>query len=204
MGGKPALAHVIETLRCVSFLSGIHVSTDDAEIAEIAEGVGASCLGPRSPELSDDRATFIDLIRQDIPRFQSAHPEDHEVLFVLATAALLPAQIYEDACRVWLDKRPDVLMSCEPNFPWFAMTQKDDGFWSPVFPDKVLRNTQDLPRCVVDAGLFYFFDQRVVTRNRSLKLVDRLMPYLVPMQYRGDIDTLEDWEELERKFLLRR
>jgi N-acylneuraminate cytidylyltransferase len=191
----------VETLARLPFLSGVHVSTDDPEIAAVAEAAGATCLSPRAARLSDDKATFIDLIRDDIPRYWAVHGGDREVLFVLATAILVPAGVYADAHRVWQSQRPDVLMSCETDFPWFAMTRKADGYWTPVFPEKVLSNTQDLPPSLVDAGLFYFFDHTVVADAPSLKLVDRLMPYMVPRDYLGDIDTAEDWSLLEKRFV---
>ncbi len=201
LGGKPIIAHVIETLRSLDFISAVHVSTDDAEIKAVAERHGAVCLDLRAPGLSDDSAGFIDLIRDDVPRFVAAHGGDTEVLFALATAALVPASLLCEAHAVYRKERPDVLMSCEPASPWWDMIRKEDGFWWPLYPDKVLINSQDLPLAMVDAGLFYFFDQPTVTRFESVKLVPRLRAFEVPSCFSGDIDTLDDWDLLEYKYV---
>ena len=127
LAGKPILGRVIEALRDLSFINAVHVSTDDDEIAEVATSFGATCLAPRSPDLADSQSGFTDLIRNDIPRYVEANDGDSEVLFVLATAALVPPSIYEDAWKVYEKDRPEILMSCEPyDEPiWWAFEQKN-------------------------------------------------------------------------------
>lgn len=202
LGGKPIIAHVIETLRSLPFLSRVYVSTDDQEIRRIAEGCGAQCLAPRDASLADSQSGFTDLIRRDIPRYIEANNGDYEVLFALATAALVPADVYRQAYEMYRAAQPEILMSCEP-YPepaWWALCQKPDGFWFPLFPDKVLINSQDLPPTLTDSGLFYFFDQRVMSQYDCHKSADRLQAYVVPHQYRCDVNNKEDWERLEWKY----
>jgi CMP-N,N'-diacetyllegionaminic acid synthase len=199
LGDRPVIVHVIEALQALDWITTVYVSTDDVRIQEVAEGVGAQCLGLRAPELSNDRAGFAELIHHDIPRFAS-HAADREVLFALATAALVPPSIYADAHRHFVASKPDILMSCETAHPFWAMTQKPDGFWWPLFPDKVLTNSQNLPKSLVDAGLFYMFDISNMQRFQSVKLADRVQSYEVPCAYTVDVDTLEDWDLLEYKY----
>lgn len=202
LDGKPVLAHVIDTIRQLDFLKQVYVSTDSPEIVRIAETSGATCLDLRRANLADHRAGFIDLIREDLPRFSAATEGDREVLFVLATAALVPPHVLTDAYTVYEREAPEILMSCEryPVSPYWAMVKKPDGFWQALFPDKVLVNSQDLPETLVDAGLFYFFSLDTMSAYSSVKLVDRLMAYEVDRRYAVDVDTSEDWRELERKF----
>lgn len=202
LAGKPILGRVIEALKALSFIDAVHVSTDDAEIADVAMSFGAVCLAPRSADLADSQSGFTDLIRNDIPRYVEANDGDSEVLFVLATAALVPSSIYEDAWKVYAEDRPEILMSCEPyDEPiWWAFEQKADGFWFPVFPDKVLTNSQDLPPSLTDSGLFYMFDQKIMSAFDCHKLADRLQAFVVPHEYRCNVDNEEDWERLEWKF----
>lgn len=197
LAGVPVLARVIQTLRQLEFLSGVYVSSDDPEIIAVAEATGARCLGPRAPELSGDGPGFLDLVRDDLPRFIAAENGDDEVLFVLATAALVPPTVFREAHALWQQRQPDIVMSCEKAHPWWAMTQKPDGYWAPITPEKVFFNSQDLPPSLVDAGLFYFFRQPILSRFTSLKIVDRLLPFVVPAKYAVDVDTEEDWDLLE-------
>ncbi|WP_417845200.1 cytidylyltransferase domain-containing protein [Thalassospira povalilytica] len=201
LGGKPIVAHVIEQVLQLTFVTDVFVSTDDAEIKDVAESFGAQCGALRDPCLSNSKAGFIDLIKQDIPRY-CREAEDDEVLFCLATAALVPSEVYISAYEEYTISQPDILMSCEP-YPepvWWALQQKEDGYWHPMYPDKVLINSQDLPKTLTDSGLFYFFNQRNMNRFSSHKIVEKLQAFEVPHQYRCDVNDEEDWERLEWKF----
>lgn len=202
LGGKPIIGHVIETLCSLDFITRVHVSTDDPEIAAVAEDFGASCMDLRDAELAGDAPGFTDLMRYDIPRYADANGGDKQVLFALATAALVPEAVYRDACAVFRDKRPELLMACEhfSSSPFWALVYKPDGYVTPLFPDKVLINSQDLPEAVTDSGLFYMFDLDDAVRYDSHKDMERLLPYLVPDEYCADIDRPEDWDLLEYKY----
>jgi CMP-N-acetylneuraminic acid synthetase len=203
LGGKPVLVHVIETLKGLGFLTNVHVSTDDPEITGIADSCGAECLGLRAKEISDDDSTFIDLIHKDINRFSTVNDDDREVLFVLPTAALVPEEIYCKGWETYVEKRPEVLMSVEtfPGVsPIWALEQKEDGYWRPLLPERVLESSNNPPSIVADAGLFYFFNLDVMKNYKSLMLVDPLMTFTVPDEFTCDVDTMEDWERLERKY----
>jgi pseudaminic acid cytidylyltransferase len=202
LGGLPILARVVETLKTLDFLSGVYVSTDDSNVREVAERSGAISLEPRSSLLSDDKAGFIDLMHHDLDRFAENNGSEREVLFVLATAALVPAKIYTEAHNVYREKKPDILMSCESfnSPPWWALTLDADGNWKPAFPEWILTNSQDLPPAVTDAGLFYFLNIDRMKRFDSHKTVNRMEAFTVPHQYSVDVDTTKDWEILEQKF----
>jgi|TARA_B100000315_G_C14566877_1_gene583399 CMP-N-acetylneuraminic acid synthetase len=202
LGGKPIIGHVIGNVRQLDFISEVYVSTDNKEIQEISESFGAKTFELRPDELSDDNSGFIDLIHKDIPRYVDAAGGDSEILFVMATAALVPPSLLQDAYSAYLKELPEVLMGCVgyPVSPFLAMVQKEDGYWNPMFPEKVLYNTQDLPKALVDSGLFYFFNQNTLKKYRSVKLVDRLYAYEVNHKYAVDVDTLQDWSVLEEKY----
>ena len=202
LGGSPILTRVIKELKTLNFLSEVYVSTDDENIRDIAEQSGAVSLDPRAPSLSNDQAGFIDLMHHDLDRFANDNGGEREVLFVLATAALVPADIYTEAHNVYRKKEPDILMSCESfnSPPWWALTPDPDGNWKPAFPEWILTNSQDLPPTVTDAGLFYFLNIDRMKHFDSHKTVDRLEAFTVPHQYSVDVDTVDDWEILEKKF----
>jgi CMP-N-acetylneuraminic acid synthetase len=202
VNGTPILARTIANLRKLDFVSRVYVSTDAPEVRDVAEQAGATCLELRDPELSDDKSGFIDLIHHDIGRHSDEAGGDRHVLFVLATACLVPSRIFREAYQVYQENLPDVLMSCEAfhSSPFWAMVKKADGFWKPLFPEKVFINSQDLPDSLVDAGLFYFFDLDTMRKFKSVKLVDRLLAFEIAEDYAVDVDTPADWNRLEEKF----
>lgn len=202
LGGRPIIEHTISRVLDVPSIEQVFVSTDDPEIARVAQAAGAEWLGPRAPELSDDKAGFIDLMHDDLPRHCEKASGDNEVLFVLATAALLRSEIIEDAAQVWRKSDVDILMSVVPytKSPYWALVPDDRGYLKPLFPDKVRINSQDLPPAYTDAGLFYIFDQVRMQNFDSHKDVDCLLPFEIPEGYGVDIDTPEDWAVMENMF----
>jgi pseudaminic acid cytidylyltransferase len=205
LGGRPVLLHVIDSIRAASVAETICVSTDDERIRRVAESSGALVLDPRSKKLSDDRATFMDLLRQDVPRYLKhlrVAENDASILFTLATAALVPPETYRDARKVFLRTRAPILAAtrpCSPS-PFRALVKKGMG-WRPLFPAKLLERSQDLPDAQADAGLFYYLDFETMTGHRGHWFTRKGLVCLgVPGEVSVDVDTLTDWEELERKY----
>jgi pseudaminic acid cytidylyltransferase len=203
LGGLPVLGHVLKTLTRLDSINGVYVSTDDPAIAVVAEKHGGIWLGPREPALSNDKAGFIDLMHRDVPRHCDAAGGDREVLFVLATAALVPVDVYRCAQETWTRCRPNILMSALPyaKSPYWALIPGPDGYLRPLFPKMVRVNSQDLPPAYTDAGLFYIFDVDVMQQFGSHMDVDRLQPFLVDKSYGIDVDAEDDWVALEERFV---
>ena len=60
--GKPMISHTLDTLRRSELFERIIVSTDSAEISEVAEKYGAEVPFERPARLSDDTATIADVM----------------------------------------------------------------------------------------------------------------------------------------------
>ena len=202
LDGIPLLVRVIKNLQKLNFISDIFVSTDSEEIKEVAEKNNAKCLDLRDETLSNDKSGFIDLIKFDIPRYINYQNGDSEILFTLATAALVPPKVYKNAHNIYKTNKPEILMSCEEYTEpiWWAMKKKKDGYWTPIYPDAVLKNSQDFEKNETDSGLFYFFNQKVLANYSSHKIVNKLMVFDVPFEYRCDVNNSEDINLLELKY----
>lgn len=200
LDGKPIIGYVIENIKKLDFISNVYVSTDDAEIQNIAKSYGAEAGTLRSLELSGDNIGFMQLIQKDVPRFIKG--SDKEVLFVLATSALVPTSLFKEAAQYYMKKKPQLLMAAtEYRFHVFkAMVQKEDGYWRYLFPEESLLMTQDLPETRVDAGLFYIFNLDYLANLNDFKSIERLDIYQIDQDYVGDPDTPELWRLLEEKY----
>ncbi|GJM17542.1 MAG: pseudaminic acid cytidylyltransferase [Thermodesulfobacteriota bacterium] len=198
LNGRPIITYAIETLKQLEFISDIYVSTDSPKIKDIAEKAGAKVPNIRTKSLADDKTGFMDLIKKDIPQYFTKN-ESKDVLFVLATAALVPAQTYNDAYEKWNKISPDILMSCKEyeKSPYWALAPDSNGFLKPLFKEMVYINSQDLPKAYTDAGLFYYFNLDGMLDYDSHKVVDKLVPYLINEEWAIDIDTIDDWKKLE-------
>jgi CMP-N-acetylneuraminic acid synthetase len=205
LGGKPLLLHVLDALSQVDSLTGIAVSSDDPEILALAGShPKVQTLGPRDPDLSGDRATFMDLARRDSPRFAEFFG-DKDILFVTATAALVSPEYYARAVSMHREN-PDGLTLGVRGYevsPMLALTGAAEEALSPLFPDKYRLPTKDLPPAYADAGCFYAFDIR---RAEGLEMFLDMKPVrgvLLPPGMGIDVDTPADFERLEIAYRLR-
>lgn len=207
LGGVSVLERVVHTLKGLRFLSHIYVSTDSPTTAELAQRAGAEPLALRKPELASDDATFMDLLKDDLPRYLTQaglSPADANVLFVLPTAALLTEQVLLQAHQVYTQIGAPLLVAVQQYqiSPYRALTMRSDGRVSAAFPQEINQRVQDMAPAFHDAGLFYFLNyQRIVEFGRNwFTLPEGIATFKVPTELAVDVDTLQDWEVLEEKF----
>jgi len=195
LAGKPIIAHVIETVKSLEFIEKVYVSTEDSEIQSIAEALGIETKELRKASLANDNASFMDLIRKDVPRFAE---NSKDLLFVLPTAALSKKKQYDEAYDIYKKHSPQILMSSVeyPISPLWAMTEGSNGYWKPLHPEAIKKKSQDLPLMCADAGLFYMMKWKEIQNYETL-MVDRLLVYNVPSDIAVDVDTPSDWQRLE-------
>ena len=142
----------------------------------------------------------MDLIKYDIPRYCN-HNNDKNVLFVHSTSILVSSEIYNDCFKKFIKLKPNVLMPCNKSKPFWSL-KKTGNSWKPIFPELLQINSQDLPQAVIDAGLFYFFNNDKVKKFDSIKNVTNTFAYPISDIYSVDVDTPDDWKELKLKYKL--
>ncbi len=206
LGGIPVLARVIKAIQRACITHHIAVSTDDVKTAEIAKKAGASVLGLRDRKLSNDRATFMDLLKNDVPRhlsFFNLNEQKADILFVLATAALVTPEVYRSAFFTYKNKRANILVATNSyaQHPFRALI-KTKNRWRPLSANKLMKPSQKLPLAQVDAGLFYFLKYQSMSRVKKhwFSVGKGLVCYPVPESMAVDVDTAHDWKNLEDKY----
>lgn len=197
--GKPIIAwSVAAALGCKSF-DCVIVSTDDDEIASIAEDLGAEVPFRRPAELSDDHATTIPVIRHSVDWWEENQGPLDAVCCIYPTAPFVLAADLERGLEVLQgDESLDFAFSVTSfPFPIFRAVKLDENqrvsmFW----PENELTRSQDLPEAWHDAGQFY------LGRSTSWKSCDRIFQARsrgvpLPRHQVQDIDTEEDWLRAE-------
>ena len=97
--GKPLVAWTIEAALKAGSLDEVAVSTDDPDIADIAEECGAAVLD-RPAWLADDKATIYDVVRYHMKRLASAF--DTAIVILQPTSPLRTADDIDECVRKWL------------------------------------------------------------------------------------------------------
>ncbi|CAI8729090.1 Pseudaminic acid cytidylyltransferase [Pseudomonas sp. IT-93MI4] len=193
--GVPMIVRSIRTALDSGLFEQVVVSTDDAEIAELALAHGAQVPFLRPAELADDftgTAAVIVHALQQLPAFDYA-------CCVYATAPLLQARFLRQGFEL-LQQHPDKAFAfsvCSFGFPvQRALTLDGQGALTALYPEFRQTRSQDLPEAFQDAGQFYWGRSEAWLRGEVL-YSSASLPVILPRHLVQDIDTLEDWKRAE-------
>ncbi|WNZ85900.1 pseudaminic acid cytidylyltransferase [Pseudomonas sp. P108] len=193
--GVPMIVRSIRTALESGLFDQVVVSTDDAEIADVARAHGAQVPFLRPADLADDftgTAAVIVHALQQLPAFDYA-------CCVYATAPLLQARYLRQGIEL-LEQHMDKSFAfsvCSFGFPvQRALTLDGQGALSALYPEFRNTRSQDLPEAFQDAGQFYWGRTEAWLRGEVLYSPASL-PVILPRHLVQDIDTLEDWKRAE-------
>lgn len=193
--GVPMIVRSIRTALDSGLFERVVVSTDDAEIADVARAHGADVPFLRPAELADDFAGTAPVIvhaLQQLPDFDYA-------CCVYATAPLLQARYLRQGLAL-LEQHQDksyAFSVCSFGFPvQRALTLDGQGALQALYPEFRNTRSQDLPEAYQDAGQFYWGRSDAWLRGEVIYSPASL-PVTLPRHLVQDIDTLEDWKRAE-------
>lgn len=196
--GKPMIAWSIEAAKASGLFDRIIVSTDDFEIADVAQKWGAEVPFMRPSELADDHVGLTEAIAHSVHWMRNHGIEVDAVCCVFATAPFIQV---DD-----LHRGLDALLSGDwfysfavTDFPspiFRAFKQSVDGGVEMFFPEYFLTRSQDLPNALHDAGQFCWGRPNAWIEGR--RVFDKhSVPVVIPRWRVQDIDTEEDWQRAE-------
>lgn len=196
--GKPMIAWSIEAAKACGLFEHVIVSTDDAEIAEVARQWGAEAPFMRPEELSNDHAGTTPVIAHAT---QWALNQGFDVSAACCIYATAPFIQVSDLKRGW-----EILNSGDWNYaftvtdfaaPIFrSFKQTAEGGIEMFFPEHFATRSQDLPVALHDAGQFYW--GRPAAWLEGKRIFDRSSkPIMIPRWRVQDIDTPDDWTRAE-------
>jgi N-acylneuraminate cytidylyltransferase len=193
--GVPMIVRSIRTALESGLFDQVVVSTDDAEIADVARAHGVQVPFLRPADLADDftgTAAVIMHALQQLPAFDYA-------CCVYATAPLLQARYLQQGLEL-LEQHPDrsfAFSVCSFGFPvQRALTLDEQGALTALYPEFRHTRSQDLPEAFQDAGQFYWGRSEAWLRGEVVYSPASL-PVILPRHLVQDIDTPEDWKRAE-------
>jgi N-acylneuraminate cytidylyltransferase len=208
IAGKPLIAWSILQALESARITRVVVSTDDAEIASVAEQWGAEVPFLRPAELAGDLSPDIDVVRHALEF--SARAESYEPELVVHLRPTGPVRRVEDidAAVDLLVARPDAdavrSVSLAHQTPYKMWHLRDDHTMEPVLrlpdlPDCQSRPRQLLPRVYWQNGYVDVFRPGAVLEKNSM-WGDRVVPFVVETGL-FDLDHPEDIEPVEQALL---
>jgi N-acylneuraminate cytidylyltransferase len=199
--GKPLIAYSIEAAIASGCFDRIIVSTDDSEIAEIANQYGAEVPFIRPKDISDDYATTLDVINHALLWLQKNNYHFTYVCCIYATAPFLSSEFIRTGLDELVKGSFDYAFSATSYaFPiQRALKINQNGSTDMFMPEHINTRSQDLEDAFHDAGQFYwgkasaFLNKKNVFSNSSFAVI-------LPRKLVQDIDTMEDWSNAELMF----
>lgn len=200
--GKPIIAYSIEAALQSGIFDEVMVSTDSAEIAEIAEQYGAGVPFFRSEKTSGDWATTADVLGEVIENY--AQQKKHFDLFccIYPTAPFLTAERLRQAKEALEESKADSLMPVVRfSFPPQRGMVVREGRLGYQYPEFKNTRSQDLEPVYHDCGQFYFCRTAAFLKYYAIVTPDTT-PFEMEEEEVQDIDRLSDWEIAEWKYRL--
>lgn len=199
--GKPMIAYSIDAAMQSGCFDKIIVSTDDHEIAAVAQKYGAEVPFIRPEVISDDYATTMDVMHHAITWCEEQGWEIDVVCCLYATAPFVTsAYLIEGLQRLEKDNAEFVFSAATFSFPiQRAIKLSDIGAVSMFEPSKEQIRSQDLEEAYHDAGQFYWGRKAAFLERKSIFAAHSRV-VMLPRNRVQDIDTPEDWEFAEALF----
>ena len=200
--GKPMLAYAIEAAQASALFEHIVVSTDDAEIADIARHLGAELPFMRPPELADDHTGTVPVIAHAIASCRALGWSPELVCCIYPAVPLIQVQDLHQALQLMLADGADYAfpVAAYPSAIQRALKRSAAGQMQSWFPEYTTTRSQDLEPAYYDAGQFYWGKTAAWLRGDSPHHGGKGL--VIPQWRVSDIDTEEDWQRAEILFRL--
>ena len=198
--GKPMLAWSVAAALEAGVFDAVMVSTDDAEIAEVARSCGAEIPFLRSAKAADDHATTSDVLVEVLARYRDAGRSFDLACCLYPTAPFVEAGDLSAGKARLMEEGFDVLMPVAAfGYPiWRSLKRGEDGRVTLNFPENLNARSQDLPPAYHDAGQWYWFRTGAFLRERVL-MGANTGSLVLPAVRVQDIDSEDDWALAELK-----
>lgn len=198
--GKPIIAYGIEAARSAGVFDRIIVSTDDDEIAQVAESHGAEAPFRRPAALSDDLTGTAAVVRHALAWLADAGAPADFACCIYATAPFVrPEDLIEGLDR--LEASSQCYAFSVASFPFpiqRALRRRGQGVGM-FHPEHAETRSQDLEEAYHDAGQFYWGRAQAFLAGTPL-FAETSIPVVLPRWRVQDIDTEEDWRRAEHLY----
>ena len=194
------LARTIRTAVDSGLFEHVVVSTDDAEITEIALAAGAELPFTRPAHLADDVTPTVPVIAHAVRTCKELGWDVTHACCIYPCVPLLSAADLSDTLALLLESGADFVYPVTDYAHPIqrAMRRLGSGRMQFLEPEHELTRTQDLERTYHDAGQFYWGLAEAWLAGKRMHSAG--VGYPVPHWRIVDIDTEDDWNRAELIF----
>jgi len=194
IAGKPLIAWTIEAALRSPLLATVVVTTEDAEIADVARQHGAQTPFLRPAELARDETPGVD------PALHALRVlPDYDAVLLLQSTSPLRNTADIDGCLQLAEKlnAPSVVSVCQAErHPYWMYLLGSDQHLQTLIPGKEITRRQDLPPVYAANGALYFARTPWLQQHRAF-ITPETVGYVMPNERSVDLDTMLDWKLAE-------
>lgn len=206
LNNKPLIVYSIEQAHQSKYINEIIVSTDDENIANVAKLYGASVPYLRPKEISGDFATDYEFIK-----FHLDNSIDTDIDYIVQlrpTYPLRKVEILDDCIEKMINNKDyDSLRTVIPTDKTpYKMYNINNNLLLPLFKDvNDIKEPYNQPRQILPKTYLHNGYIDIINVKSFLKLDsitgNNICPYILPKEEIFDIDTLDDWEAVEKQLI---
>lgn len=198
--GKPIISYSIEAAQRSNCFKEIMVSTDDVEIAEVAQKYGASIPFFRSKSTSDDYSNTTDVLLEVLLEYKSRGINFDRACCLYPAAPFITDRLIVAGLKKLIETGASSLIPVTtfPSSIWRALEINQNKL-KRIWPENEMKRSQDLPTTYFDVGQFYWVNVSDFLEQKKL-IATNSAPLILRWNEIQDIDTLDDWAEAEFKY----
>lgn len=201
--GRPMIAWSIIAARKSGLFDHIIVSTDDAEIAEVAREWRAEVPFVRPAELADDHTGTTPVIAHAVGWMQEQGWPLEAVCCLYPASPFIHAEDIRKGLEL-LQSGGWAYAFTVTDFPapiFRSFRQLPEGGLEMFFPEHAPTRSQDLPEALHDAAQFYWGTPEAWAARKAM-FAPQSIPLRIPRWRVQDIDTEDDWVRADHLFRL--
>jgi N-acylneuraminate cytidylyltransferase len=199
--GKPIIQYSIEAALSSGIYNNVIVSTDDYEIASIANKLGAESSADRPAKLSDDASSVIEVIKYEIENY--GLQENISVTCLFACSPMILGEDLVKAVTMFESQNKSTSLMTIAEFPappeWALSIVEEQVVFD--LPSSLKSSALNFTKKYFDSGSFYIYNPNALMLSQENTVTDGIMPFLVSRDKAVDIDTAADWDFAEAIYM---
>ncbi len=194
------IAHAILAAKGSKYVDRVVVSTDDLEIAKVAQKYGAEVPFIRPAELASDTATTLPVLQHAVAHMESRHKFKPDlVVLIQPTNPLVEPDDINGAIEKLIATKTNSCftvseISQRPEWMYHLTNKKPKLFLS---SGNETKRSQDLPKLAIINGAVYVMKYNTLMKKGVINDTANTSIYLMPKERSVDIDDHFDFKIAE-------
>lgn len=201
LNGKPLIYYAAQAAFESGLVNRLILTTDSVEIAEVGKTLGIEVPFIRPAELAQDDTPMFPVIDHVVQFVEHEGWVPDIIVLLQPTAPLRQPKHIQTAVKILAETKCDAVASIvevpQHYAPDFVL-KLEDGKLTPFLESGLKTRRQDVRPAYSRDGSIYAFWRDIFIHKRSI-YGDDCRPLLISHEESCNLDTMDDWREVERK-----